>query len=136
MMTRCIQMESGGPRKLSSLLFFPEGQEALRRRAADHAGDADRYLAKRRSGHAAECDSADADLAPEAEIAPAIGALGLEFFHSGQRILAHRPELHVVGGLNHLGERRLDRQRLPRKLATQEFPQARIADRVARQRVA
>src|SRR6266852_9826723 len=60
-------------------------------------------LAKRRRGHAAECDRADPDLAPEVEIAPAIGTLGLEFFHGGQRFLAHRAELHGIGGLDHLG---------------------------------
>src|SRR6266851_6253442 len=76
----------------SLLLLFPEGQQALRRRASDHAGNADRDLPKRRRGNASERERADADLAPEVEVAPAIRALGLELFHGGERILADRAE--------------------------------------------
>src|SRR5882757_6598528 len=54
------------------LVVFPERQQALRGRAADHAGDADRDLPQRRSRHAAERDRTDADLSPEIEIAPRI----------------------------------------------------------------
>src|SRR5712675_2334630 len=70
------------------LLLFPERQKALRGRAADHAGDADRDLPQRRSRHAAERDRADADLSPEIEIAPRIRPLGLEFVDGGERVLA------------------------------------------------
>jgi len=52
------------------LLLFPERQQALRRRAADDAGNADRDLPQRRRRDAAERDRADADLPPEIEIAP------------------------------------------------------------------
>src|SRR5258708_36072416 len=86
---------------LRSLLLFPERQQALRRRATDHAGDADRDLAEGGRRDAAERDRADADLTPEIEIAPGILALGIELFQRGLRIHANCAELHRVGGLDH-----------------------------------
>src|SRR6195256_7002137 len=137
-----IRLSRGKPVSLElsartqSLLLFPEGQQALRGGAADHAGDADRDLAKRRRRDAAQRNRADPDLTPEVEIAPAIRALGLELFHGGERILADRAELHGVGGLDHLAERSLDGRRLSRQLAAEILAQSSIADRVARQRIA
>ena len=50
--------------KTASLLLFPEGQQALRRRAADHTGNADRDLAQCRGRDAADGNRTDADLTP------------------------------------------------------------------------
>src|SRR6266481_7876218 len=111
------------------LLLFPERQQTLRRRASDHAGNADRDLPKRRRRDAAERERADADLAPEVEVAPAIRALGLELFYGGERILADRAELHRVGGLDHLAERSLDCRGLPRRPAAEILAQSCFADR-------
>jgi len=47
------------------LLLFPERQQALRRRAADHAGNTDRDLPQRRRRNTTERNRADADLTPE-----------------------------------------------------------------------
>src|SRR5277367_5900962 len=104
-----------------SLLLFPERQQALRRRAADHAGDADRDLAQCCRRDAAERNGADADLTPEVEIAPRVRALGLELIDRGERILAHRAELNGIGSLDYLSERRLDRCRLVWQFAAQEL---------------
>src|ERR1700730_10297992 len=54
----------------SLLLLFPERQQALRCLATDDAGDTNRDLAEGCRRDAAERDRADADLAPEVEVAP------------------------------------------------------------------
>src|SRR5882724_10640941 len=118
------------------LLLLPERQKPLRRRTSDHAGNADRNLPQRRGRDAPERNRSDADLAPETQVAPAIGAFGLEFLHRAKRILAQRRNLYRVGRLDHLAERRLDRGRLVGKLAAEIFTQAGVADRIARQRIA
>src|SRR5579872_2172883 len=87
------------------LLLFPERQQPLAGRAADHAGNADRDRAHRRGRDAAERNRADADLAPEIEVAPRIRSFCLQFLDRGERVLAHGAELHGVGGLHHFGER-------------------------------
>ncbi len=92
-----------GPRPQAALLLlFPERQQPLRGRASDHAGDTDRHLPQRRGRNAAQRHGADADLAPEVEVAPLVRALALEVVNGGQRIAAQRADLHGVGGLNHL----------------------------------
>src|ERR1700736_1425437 len=100
-----------------SLLLFPERQQSLRSRATDHAGDPNRDLAKRSGRDAAERDRADADLAPEVEVAPGGGAFGLEFIHRGERVFADRAKLHGIGCLDHLAKRYLDGCRLHREFA-------------------
>src|ERR1700761_4645078 len=122
------------PRAL--LVLFPERQQSLRGRTADHAGNTDRALAQGRGGDAAQRDRADADLAPEIEIAPGVRALGLEFVDRGKRVLAHGRELHGIRGLDHLGQRLPDRLRRLRQLAAQIVAQALVTHRIARQRVA
>src|SRR5207248_8670536 len=121
---------------LTSLLLFPERQQALRGGTADHAGDADCDLPQRCRRNAAERDRANADLTPEVEIAPRVRTLGLELFDRGERILADGAELPGIGGLDHLGERRLDRRRLVRQLAAQEFAQTCITHGIACERIA
>src|SRR5579863_2390831 len=118
------------------LLLFPERQQPLAGRAADHAGNADRDRAHRRGRDAAERNRADADLAPEIEVAPRIRAFRLQFFDRGERVLAHGAELHGVGGLHHFGERHLHRIVLNLELAAQIFAQAGIPHRVACERIA
>lgn len=54
------------------LLLLPEREQPLRRRAADHTGNADLDLAQRRRGNAAQRERADTDLAPEIEVAPRV----------------------------------------------------------------
>src|SRR4051794_10476444 len=78
------------------LLFFPERQQALRRRTADHAGNADRDLSESRCRDAAERDRTDAHLAPEVQITPRVRPLCLELLDGGERVLANRAELHGV----------------------------------------
>src|ERR1700674_2184945 len=107
-----------------SLLLLPERQQPLRGRTADHAGNADRDLAKRRRRNATERDRSDADLAPEVEVAPRVGALGLELIHRGERVFADRAKLHGIGRLDHLAKRYLDGGRLHREFAAKIFAQA------------
>src|SRR3984885_14458989 len=123
-------------RRKELLLLLPERQQALAGGAADHAGDADRHRTERCRRDAAERDRADADLAPEIEIAARVRALRLEFIDRGERILAHGAELHRVGGLDHFGERHLDRVALHLEFAAQIFSQRRIAHGVAGERIA
>ena len=118
------------------LLFLPERQQALRGRAADHAGNSHRHLAEGRRRDAAERERADTHLPPEIDIAPRLRPLGLELFDRGKRVLAHRAELHGVGGLDHLGQRRFERRRSARPLAPEKFAQFGIAHGVAGQGVA
>src|SRR3954469_11489269 len=112
---------SCGHGALGLLLLLPERQQSLRCRTADYAGDADRDLPQRSRRDATERDRADTDLSPEAEVAAAIGALDLEFIHGGERILTQGCNLHRVRRLDHFGERRFDRRRLPGKLAAEIF---------------
>src|SRR5579871_4329771 len=114
------------------LLLFPERQKTLRRRAADHAGDADLNLPQGGGRNAAERESTDADLAPEIEITSRVRALGLQLFDGGKRVLADRTELHGIGGLDYFGERDLHRFRLVRQFAAQKLAQVRVAYGVAR----
>src|SRR5580693_4743945 len=72
-----------GDRNARLLLLLPERQQSLRRRAADHAGDADFDLTERCRRNAAERDGANADLAPEVEIAARIRALGFHVVDRG-----------------------------------------------------
>src|SRR3954451_24321249 len=78
----------------SLLVLLPERQQALRGGASDHAGDADGHLPERGRGNAAQPPRADADLAPEVEIAPRVRSLGLEVFYRSHRIAAQRADLH------------------------------------------
>src|SRR6185436_11778105 len=68
---------------LRLLLLFPERQQALRRRTADHAGNPDRNLSKSRRRDAAQRNRPDTDLASEVQIAPRVRTLRLEFLDGG-----------------------------------------------------
>src|SRR5262249_10695477 len=116
--------------------FSPNREQPRRGGAADHTGDSDRDLTKRRRRDAAERDRTDTNLSPEIEIAPRIRSLGLQLLDGSKRVLADRRELHGIGGLDHLGKRRLDRGRLPRQFGAKKLAQVAVTHRIARQRIA
>src|SRR3954451_8215504 len=120
---------------LGSLLFFPERQQTLGRRATDYARNPDGDLTQGGGRDAADRDRADTHLAPEIEVAPCNGAFGFELFDRGERILAYGPELYGIGRFDHLAQRYLDRFGLGRQLAPEKLAQSCIAHRVARKRV-
>jgi hypothetical protein len=75
----------------------------LRSGASYHAGYTDGNLAEGCRRHAAERDHADADLAPQIQIAARVRSLGLELFDRSERIATDRAEFDPVCGLDYFG---------------------------------
>src|SRR5947207_13578608 len=83
------------------LLLFPEAERRRRRRAADHAGQAELDLAERGCGDAADRKRADTDLAPGREVAFVARPLALELLDRGELLAMTPPH---VDSLDHMHE--------------------------------